>query len=245
MIRFADNINDLCLVVRKDTITLAGARNDIYLVDAKGKKINYKLHIGGMDEDDYIENRADNVTFDAGKGNDTICNYYNYTFGNNNNNVMFKYNGFDDTSTLNFASGKVSSVMEFLANNDICVAVGKYTITLAGAGNDINLVDSKGKKINYTLHIVGTDEDDYIYSGYGAKTTIHGEAGNDTKENFYSYVTIDGGIGYADNDSIKPVCKKVTIHGGTGNNTLSNGFMEVHTEQVVSGYVLSAVQMSR
>ncbi len=187
--------------------------------------------------------------------------------------------------------------MKFLDSNDFCVAVGNDTITLAGVEDDnINLVDAKGKKIKYKLHIVGTDEDDYIYSGYGAKTFIHGEAGNDSIENFYSYVTIDGGKGNdsiensgdkcsilggedddyiwngqsdyyqtkgdktsidagtgndtvinygasvsinggADNDSITNGGDKVTILGGTGNNTLSNGFLELHTEQVVSGYV--------
>ena len=101
--------------------------------------------------------------------------------------------------------------MKFLDSNDFCVAVGNDTITLAAVGdNNINLVDSKGKKINYKLHIVGN------VVNYGASVSINGGA---------------------DNDSIKNSGDKVTILGGTGNNTLSNGFLKVHKKEVVSGYM--------
>lgn len=275
------------------TINAGIGNDDISIFRSNNVSIN-----AGKDNDYIdIESYCKNVTVNAGTGNDSIRIWDNCS-------VLIKYSGgndsisgFSSTSTLQIASGKVSSVMKFLDSNDFCLAVGNDTITLAGVSDEnINLVDSKGKKLNYKLHIVGNEEDNYIYSGYGAKTFIHGETGDDTVENFYSYVTIDGGKGNdsvensgdkcsilggedddyiwngqsdyyptkgdktsidagagkdtvinygasvsinggADNDSIKNGGDKVTILGGTGNNTLSNGFLEVHTEQVVSGYV--------
>ena len=159
------------------------------------------------------------MTIDGGAGDDTIIN--------GGSNVLIKYSGGNDlisglnsTSTLQIASGEISSVMKFLDNNDFCVAVGNDTITLSGVENEINLVDAEGKKINYTLHIVGTENDDYIYSGYGANIFIHGEAGNDSAENIYSYVSIDGGKG---NDNITNYGEKVSILGGENDDYIWNG----------------------
>ena len=167
-----------------------------------------------------------NVTISGGIGVDTIYlaswaenNLIKYSYGDGNDSIY----GFRDNSTLQIASGKVSSVMRFLDRNDfgVAVAVGNNTITFTGLSDEnINLVDSKGKKINYKLHIVGNEKDNYIYSGYGAKTFIHGEAGDDTIENFYSYVTIEGGKG---NDSIENSGDKCSILGGEDDDYIWNG----------------------
>ena len=301
---YGDNANN---------VTIDGGKGNDYISNSYASNVTIN---GGTGDDSIYNDDGDNVTISSGAGNDSIYNNSesdsvtidggigNDTIENRGSNVLIKYTGGNDsiyclneTSTLQIASGKVSSIMKFLDSNDFCVAVGNDTITLAGVSDDtINIVDAKGKAINYTLHIIGTEEDNYIYSGYGAKKIIHGEAGNDSIENFYSYVSIESGKGNdsiensgdkvsifsgedddyiwngqsdyyptkgdktsidagegndsvvnygaslsidggADNDSITNFGNKVTIIGGTGNNTLRNGNLELHTEEVVSGYV--------
>ncbi len=226
-----------------------GAGNDTILNVASNSKIdgdegndqiyNYSdnVIITGGTGNDYICNGTahlpngdntikggDKVSIDGGAGDDTIKN--------GGSNILFKYSGGNDLiycldgiaansmSTLQIASGKVSSVMHFFESTDLLIAVGNDTITLASLKNEINLVDAKGKAIKYTLHIIGTENDDYIYSGYGAKTFIHGEAGNDSVENIYSYVTIDSGKG---NDSVTNSGDKVSINSGEDDDYIWNG----------------------
>ena len=194
--------------------------------------------ITGTSKADEIFNGGSNVSINSGKGNDTIENW--------GRNVLFKYtggndsiHGFNETSTLQIASGKVDSLLKTDGDNYF-LTVGKDTITLEGATwlNKVNIVDASGKAIKFKVNVVGTDDDDDIDNRdskvtidagkgndsitnweEGSKVSISGGAGNDFIDNRDSKVTIDAGKG---NDSIENLGDKVTIDGGTGNDTIRN-----------------------
>ena len=238
----------------------AGAGND-YIRNYGGSKVS----IVGGSGDDTIYNYStshynsetgtydyyypNNVTIDGGKGNDLIRN-------NGGDNVIFKYSGgndtidgFNETSTLQISSGKISSVTT--NGTDYFLKIGENTLRLNGVANldKVNIVNSKGKAINFTVGDVstitnkknnrtlnGTSDRDKItnsskkvlingaggddtISNSGANSTLNGDSGADSINNSGSNVSINGG---KDNDYIYNNASKVTIIGGTGDDDISN-----------------------
>lgn len=236
------NGNYYFLSVGKNTIRLANAASGIgKIVNSKGKSIKYKINrnIVGTSSNDYITNNVDRATISAGKGNDTL--------ENKASNALFKYSGgndsisgFDDTSTLQVATGTMNSVIT-TNGSDYFVAIGKNVVTLDGAAalNKVSVVNPKGKAINFTIDpgIFGTSGDDEIRNYvYGA--TISAGNGDDTIENYRaSSVSISGGAGNdkisndsqygkiyggADDDSIKNSGSDASVFGDNGDDTIEN-----------------------
>lgn len=232
------NGNDYFLSVGKNTIRLVGAAynatyrgNNLKIFNSKGKSIKYKINrnIVGTSSNDSIENYVDRATISAGKGNDTIKNFY-YS-----SNVLFKYSGgndsisgFDDTSTLQVATGTMNSIIT-TNGSDYFVAIGKNVVTLDGAAalDKVSIVNSKGKAINFTVDpgIFGTNGDDKIRN-YVEGATINVGNGDDTIENSYyaKNTSISGGVG---NDSIQNSGNSSKIDGGAGDDTISNSGSDV------------------
>ena len=102
---------------------------------------------------------------------------------------MFKYSGgndyivgFNETSTLQIASGKMDSVVTS-DGKDYFVGVGNDTITLVSAtqlAKKLKIVNARGKRIKYDVktNLVGTS-DNVTLINYADKATISGGAGND------------------------------------------------------------------
>ncbi len=172
-----------------DTLKIAsGTMNSVVTTDGN----NLFLKVGN---DTITTNYASKVTISGGKGNDSIINGYG-------ENVLFKYakgdgndiiEGFNETSTLQITSGKMNSVVNS-NGSDYFLTVGSGKITLAGATylDKVNVVNSSGKAINFTVKAVndvrnfndnaklnGTANRDYFYN-FGNKVSISGGDGNDT-----------------------------------------------------------------
>lgn len=172
----------------------------------------------------------DNTTIIAGKGNDYIYN--------GGANVLIKYsggedtiNGFNETSTLQISSGKISSVTT--NGTDYFLKIGKNILRVNGAAqlSKVNIVNSKGKAIEFTVKDVNTitnkknnrtltgsaDRDKITNSG--KKVLINGVGGDDTISNSGATSTLNGGDG---NDSINNTGDSVKINGGAGKDNISN-----------------------
>lgn len=200
-----------------DTIRSYGASVSIVAGDGDDSIENTgdKTTVLGGAGNDFITNEGANVTISAGTGNDFV--------GNSSKNVFFKYsggndtiNGFDETSTLQIASGKLNSVITSDGLN-YYLTVGKNTITLWDAARykNINIVDSKGKAIDFRVkaNIVGTRVKDNLHN-YADNATINGDVGNDyINNNRGNNVSITGGKG--DDTIYSSGGNNVTINSGT------------------------------
>ena len=247
------NGSDYFLSVGENILTLQGAAqlDKVNIVNAKGKAIKFTVdkNLVGTKGNDEIENYLDGATINPGKGDDYIFN--------EGANVLFKYGGgadtiygFNETSTLQISSGTLSSVTT--NGTDYFLKVGKNTLRLNGAAqlDKVNIVNSKGKAISFTVTDIsvsnkkagvtfnGTEGNDYLknsgkkvllnalagddtISNTGASSTINGDSGNDEIYNSGSRVSISGG---ADNDFIVngEEGTKVTINGGKGDDFIEN-----------------------
>ena len=167
------------------------------------------------------------MTISAGAGDDSISNrgifYYNY-----GENVLFKYSGgndtidgFNETSTLQIASGKLNSVIT-TNGKDYFVGVGKSKIILQGAASleSVNILNSKGKKATYKIdtRIIVTSGNDYL-TNYVKAANISVGAGDDTISNYGEKVTINAGTG---DDTISNSGANVSINAGAGDDYVYN-----------------------
>ena len=227
------NGSDYFLSVGNSTITLQGAAyyaNRATIVNSKGKVIKFALdkNIIGSNGNDYFGNCVDGATISAGKGNDTIYNDYGVSnvlimYGGGNDSIS----GFNDTSTLQIASGTMNSVVK-TNGSDYFISVGNSTITLESvvSRENVNISDSKGKAIKFTIdkNIVGTSSNDNFWNHIEGARIKLGD-GNDSIYNSVSNVSINAGN---DNDYISNSrfndyrADKVTILGDSGNDTISN-----------------------
>ncbi|MBQ3337436.1 MAG: hypothetical protein IJG80_08545 [Selenomonadaceae bacterium] len=218
----------------------AGAGND----SIRNNYSNVSINAGT--DNDTIRNYASDVTIDGGKGDDYILN--DFIYNKYGENVLFVYSGGNDTidglnasSTLQIASGKMNSVVQS-NGSDYFLTVGKNFVTLKGAAyrDKVNIVDAKGKAIDFTVKDItvknekdkrtlrGTADRDDI-ENRGNKVTIISANGDDTIWNNGENVSITAGDG---GDSIKNSGgnydsltngDNVTIDGGKGNDTIQNG----------------------
>lgn len=251
------NGSDYFLTVGSNVVTLVGAAevgryNKVNIVNSKGKAVKFTVdkNIVGSNGNDYFENHVDGATISTGKGDDTID--YAYYDGHDVSNVLIRYGGgndsiagFNDTSTLQIASGNMNSVVT-MHGSDYFISVGNSTITLEGAvyREKVNIVNSKGKVIKYNIVVGakkiyidksnaifnGTNGNDSIYNGGYGHVTIYGGNGNDSIQNKEgNFVVINGGAG-DDTISNQPdyyygsyyYCENVTINGGKGNDRIFN-----------------------
>ena len=147
------------------------------------------IKVNGTTRDDYIINSGENVTIQAGKGNDTLVGsdeaesfWFSYASGAD---VITNF-GVNDT--LKCTSGSIASVRT--VGDDVIVSLKKSstvgTVTLQGAAQydfrksgayltAINRIENKKNKIKVT----GTTGDDHIIN-YGSNVTIQAGKGNDT-----------------------------------------------------------------
>ena len=252
---------DYFLSIGDETITLKNAfhLDKVNIVNSKGKSIKFNVKFVGTDNNDRIYNskHKSNLSIVGGAGNDTIDNSFGtfpLTFPNNvtidagtgndeiqngGENVLFKYSGgddtikgFNDTSTLQIASGKFNSV---IATNgtDYFVSVGDNTIRLNDVAslNRVKIVNSKGKALNFSVKMMGsshnwednitingTEKIDLLKNG-GDKVTILGYGGDDTITNAGGNVSINSGTGA---DSITNLGETVKINSDTGDDWIYN-----------------------
>ena len=208
---------------------------------------------------DSIRNNCSNVSINAGKGNDTISNYASsvtidggkgddyilndFIYNKYGENVLFVYSGGNDTidglnssSTVQIASGKMNSVVQS-NGSDYFLTVGKNFVTLKGAAyrDKVNIVDAKGKAIDFTVRDItvkneknkrtlkGTADRDDI-ENRGNKVTIISANGDDTIWNNGENVSINAGDG---KDSIRNYGDSVIIDGGAGNDSIKNDGLQV------------------
>ena len=252
------NGTDLFLTVGKNVITLAGAAQleKINVVDSKGKAVKSSIVLKGTAKADSIENSGSNVSINAGKGNDYIYNRGNSvtisagagndSIDNLGDNVLINYSGgkdsiwgFNETSTLKIASGTMNSVIT-TDGTDLFLTVGKNVITLAGAAgvDKLNIIDSKGKALNFTINptFKFTEDNDSVRSELN-NYTLNALGGNDSIWNGGSQVTISAGAG---NDSISNNGENVLINYSGGNDYI-NGLNETSTLKIASGTMSSVV----
>ncbi len=168
--------------------------------------------IDGGDGNDSIRNYGDEVTIDSGDGNDSITNtganvLFLYAAGDGNDTI----DGFDETSMLLIAADTYSTQ---ISGSDVIVTVGDGKITLKGAASLSALKIGTAEEI---FNLRGTDGNDSIENVFD-NMTIDGGAGNDSITNYGgNNVTIDGGAG---NDSITNSGSYASIDGGEGNDTI-------------------------
>ena len=205
---------------KADTLT---NENDGYLVDALAGNDIISL-VGG-----------ENVTVNAGAGNDTIYaatsgNIYTYSSGDGRD-VIF---GFGEGDTLQITKGAVKSTL--LSGKDFVLNVGSGSITLKDVtgGTEFTLLDENGagsQIIIPSLRELTTKADDY--QNDEEEFEIYALGGNDSIDNFAYSATIYGGadndnlynagetsaiLGEAGNDSIENFAQDSTINGGAGND---------------------------
>ena len=178
-----------------------------------------KLTISAGAGNDSIENYGDNIAIASGAGNDSVYN--------EGTNVLFRYDGgndriygFNSTSTLKIASGKLNTVLT-TDGYSYFLTVGKNVITLSGGAkvDKLKIVDANNKAINYKVNkkISGTKYVDN-FTNYLDSAKISGGKGDDYIWNYGSKVSISGGSG---NDSIHvEQGDNVTIDAGDGNNSI-------------------------
>ncbi len=217
------------------------------MADIDNRTLNSTLAINGTDDDDLIYNEEDDVTIDAGAGNDTIRNNAAY-------------------NSINAGAGD-DSMYGYSYGSTIVPGAGADTIAFKGDSHVYQLSSTSGNNLirNYsmfdTLQIVeGTlathyaTGEDYVISlegaGLGDATikggantpiriksdnavrvlnydvvnlergkTVSGTDGDDRIYNFSFHVSIDAGDGddYIDNDG-----NNVTINAGDGNDSIDN-----------------------
>ena len=147
-----------------------------------------ELLITGTSGNDTIETNGENVSINAGAGNDFIFNYYegkgasinggagNDSIYNDGEDVLFQYasgdgndliTGFNETSTLSIGNGKGSySTVE--SGDDLIVTVGNGKITLSGAASldEVNIAGVEAEKptwrIKNTTATYGTSKNTLI-----------------------------------------------------------------------------------
>ena len=197
-----------------------------YISNDKDKK-----KITGTGKEDYIENTGEDVTIQAGAGNDTMVGS---EFGET---YLFSYasgadliTNFGVNDTLKSTSGNIGSLVT--VGNDVVVTIKKSgqksvgTITLQGAA-DYNFKQSKTALIvddvNYMINdqdrkkFVGTDGRDYIINT-GENVTIQAGAGADTIDGstygeIYLFSATDGDdviLNFDANDTLKITSGSIT-----------------------------------
>ena len=181
--------------------------------------------LSGGKGNDSLDNWADgaNSLLDAGAGNDELYNEAagatlaggtgdNTLRNNGGENVLFRHGGgndliegFNDSSTLQIASGNFNKIIETDGAN-LYLTVGEKVITLEGAAEleKINLVNTKGKTVSYSL----------------APATLIGTDGDDRFEIYVDGAAVNAGKG---NDFIQNIGgKNVSLVGGAGNDQIFN-----------------------
>ena len=199
------------------------------------------VKIIGSKNADSIENRGNYVTINAGKGNDTIENFYiikeNLNLGAGNDRLInygSSYSTFDggagnDTienlygSNFNRYNGGDGDDYISMDNFFHTVSWGGYKNTInGGRGNDTIVVDGFRKSTGAVIEYASGDSNDLIISERGSSYKIKLTSGNDSIENEASNVTINAGKG---NDTIKNwrwVPEKVLLNGEDGKDFLEN-----------------------
>ena len=196
--------------------------------DAQGALRGHRTTITSGKNDDVIWNAADYVLINTGNGDDFIYN--------DGANVKFVYSGgndtitgFNATSTLQIASGTISSVMS--NGEDYLIKIGKNILRLNGAAqlSEVNIINSKGKAIKFTVSdvntitnkknsrtLTGTADRDKITNS-GKKVSVYGAGGDDTLSNSGATSTLNAGDG---NDSISNTGTQVSINADAGNDSI-------------------------
>ena len=209
--------------------------------------------VKGTSSADNITNRGNNVSIDAGKGNDTIEGNAgkNVTIGGGAGNDSVRVNQWDIGLAYVYTSGNdtINGLTEWstlvikdkytLSRNDYTNAIvitveGKGTITLLDyPAADVNIVSSLAKAKRYNTAwswtndkvITGTANDDYVFNG-GNNVLINGFEGNDYIEGNGSFVTMNGGKGndkFFNGDYLSEGGNSILINGNEGDDSITNG----------------------
>ena len=193
--------------------------------------------ISGNADNDYIDNKGNNVTLDGGANNDTIDNsganisitggtgddqinlssdaqkvLIQYTSGDGSDTVS----GFKESDSLRIGDG-TGIFSTQTSGNDIIVNVGAGSVTLLDA-TDLShfIIDGISNRENILIPLT---ENDDIYRNVTRGATIAALGGNDSVENKYSNISINGGTG---DDTLYNTGSYVSIVGGTGQDSITN-----------------------
>ena len=230
---------NILLTVGEGTIELKGdfGFSSSKLVDGNGKPIEFPVpEIITSENSDFISNSFDNVTINAQGGNDSIKN--------SGKNVLFVYNtgdgndtieGFNETSTLQIASGTIKN--SYTNGENTFLQIGENVITMNGEIDSVKIMNAAGnvKDLAIKKIVKGTDYADKLKGK--EKFLIQGLDGDDTVENIVTDVTISGGEGA---DSLTNYSANISISGGKGNDTIINK-TEIHDVEI--SYVYETVKV--
>ena len=196
--------NDVIVNVKSGTysgtITLGGAadykfitgKNGVYTVENLNYMVNREdsVKVTGKSGKDYITNSGNNVTIQAGKGDDTIegsefGEVFNFAYNYGNNVIT----NFGKNDSLNITSGTATTQK---SGDDVIMSITKSgttaKVTLKGAAAYSLVKDGKIWSVDVPneiseekdkIKIEGTGGKDYIEST-GEGVTIQAGAGNDT-----------------------------------------------------------------
>ena len=174
-----------------------------------------------------VENGADNVTIISGTGNNTITNndsYVLFQYGGGNDVIY----GFNETSTLQIASGSIASAftnIDIEGNGDATLTIGSNTVVLKSLGtvDTINVMDASGEvePFNISILITGTKDADTIYNN-NTGAIIQALGGNDLIYNNTSVGSAASINAGANDDFIDNIADNVTINGGDGADSINN-----------------------
>jgi hypothetical protein len=185
-----------------------------------------------------IQSGSGNTSVNFGAGTDVVVNKdaeangHVYIFDGGTSTATGRIDGFNTNDTLYIknTSGIVQPVQTSAFSGDyFLLKIGAATISLKGTGAEvgdtIKIIDSV-TGVAYAPDIVvpkakmGTGAAENI-TGFAAEYYVNAAAGNDTIENAYADVTIEGGDG-KDLITNKAGGTKASISGGAENDTIVN-----------------------
>ena len=176
-------------------MTLKDATNQTLNIVNYKKQSSNSVKITGTSGRDYIVNTGENVTIQAGAGDDTIVGSDNgemYLFSYASGNDVI--NDFGENDTLKSTSGSISAVDT--EGDDVIVTIKKSNqtavgrITLQGAGNSLFKTTDSYTLIRDDINYISNDKD---------SVKVTGTTGRDYITNDAEFVTIQAGAG---NDTI-------------------------------------------
>ena len=194
---------------------------------------NISINAGAGNDKITIESGAESVTILGGVGNDYIDNsgsgnLYQYADGDGKDTII----GYSEDDTLHITKGSYTSRW---LKSDLIITVGKGSITLKDVGDKtVRIKNSSGKIEDIENESL---PDGWKYSEDNKKLTATGDAENIDLNKTYGkgVVTVDGSksggieiIGNANANSIKGGKGENTLDGGDGNDILigSEGYTD-------------------
>ena len=236
------NINgsDLILTVGANTITLKDSYylENINVIDANDKAINFQIKLSGTDGADNLYNNRENVSIDGGAGKDTITNEaasVTISGGADNDSIVndgasVLINGNDGNDTIVNRDGGGSSTVNGGAGSDKITNSAENVLFVYNGGNDT----ISGFGSDSTLQIAAGTFNSIINTN-GTYLTISVGENKITLEEAYALENINiidaagkalafkfNVVGTGGADELTSDQSNISIDGGAGNDTIEN-----------------------